>query len=255
LGIAHGQADAGRGTRQSRRGRPEELGSARADGKLQAGLSSVETTGAEKYEDFEAKISEAVEARGGEPLHPMLSIGIAVSPAGADIAYRLASDESIAEKIEKLATTNPQQAAVAFGELEGEYVDDDADLNLADPLDRAAPSRHPAPRLRNPNSSEVRIMSNAFKNTTKVANRLLLILKNQMVMAKLVDSRFKTDFPGASGNGEVPIGDTITIRRRRCSPSPTARPSPRRTSWSAPLSSPSTSRSMSASRSPTSSAC
>jgi hypothetical protein len=57
-------------------------------------------------------------------------------------------------------------------------------------------------------------MANAFKNTTKVANRLLLLLKNQMVMAKLVDSRFKTDFPGASGNGEVPIGDTITIRRQ-----------------------------------------
>jgi hypothetical protein len=56
-------------------------------------------------------------------------------------------------------------------------------------------------------------MANAFKNTQKVANRLLLILKNQLVMAKLVDSRFKTDFPGASGNGEVPIGDTITIRR------------------------------------------
>ena len=56
-------------------------------------------------------------------------------------------------------------------------------------------------------------MANAFKTTQKVANRLLLILKNQLVMAKLVDSRFKTEFPGASGNGEVPIGDTITIRR------------------------------------------
>jgi hypothetical protein len=56
-------------------------------------------------------------------------------------------------------------------------------------------------------------MSNSFKNVGKVANRLLLILKNQMVMAKLVDSRFKTDFPGAGGNGEVPIGDTLTIRR------------------------------------------
>jgi hypothetical protein len=56
-------------------------------------------------------------------------------------------------------------------------------------------------------------MSNSFKNVGKVANRLLLILKNQMVMAKLVDSRFKTEFPGAGGNGEVPIGDTLTIRR------------------------------------------
>lgn len=106
-------------------------------GKLQDGLSNVEKTGAEKYEDFEAKITEAVEARGGEPLHPMVSIGIAVSPAGADIAYRMATDETIADKIEKLAQTSPQQAAVAFGELEGEYVDDDADLNLTDPLDMA----------------------------------------------------------------------------------------------------------------------
>lgn len=56
-------------------------------------------------------------------------------------------------------------------------------------------------------------MANAFKATSKVANRLLLILKNQMVMAKLVDSRFKSEFPGASGNGDVPIGDTVTIRR------------------------------------------
>lgn len=54
-------------------------------------------------------------------------------------------------------------------------------------------------------------MSNSFRNTQKVANRLLLILKNQLVMAKLVDSRFKSDFGG--NDGEVPIGDTVSIRR------------------------------------------
>jgi hypothetical protein len=108
-------------------------------GKLHDGMAAIEKTGPEKYEDFEAKINEAVEARGGEPLHPMVSIGIAVSPAGADIAYRLATDEAAATKIEKLAQTNPRAAAMEFGELEGQYLDneDDADLDLNDPLDMA----------------------------------------------------------------------------------------------------------------------
>ena len=103
--------------------------------RLMEGSAKVEKTGAEKYSDFQEKISEAIAERGGEPLPPLVSIGIAVSPAGADIAYRLATDESAADHIEKLAKTSPQQAAVAFGELEGEYVDEDSDLNLADPMD------------------------------------------------------------------------------------------------------------------------
>lgn len=108
-------------------------------GKLETGMAAIEKAGPEKYEDFETKINEAIEARGGEPLHPMVSIGIAVSPAGADIAYRLATDEAVAEKIEKLAQSNPRAAAMEFGELEGQYLDneDDADLDLNDPLDMA----------------------------------------------------------------------------------------------------------------------
>jgi hypothetical protein len=105
--------------------------------KLHEGMAAIEKTGAEKYDDFEEKLGAAVEARGGEPLHPMVSVGIAVSPAGADVAYKLATDEAAADKIESLAKTNPQAAAVAFGELEGEFVDDDDDLNLGDPLDMA----------------------------------------------------------------------------------------------------------------------
>lgn len=54
-------------------------------------------------------------------------------------------------------------------------------------------------------------MANAFKNTQKVANRLLLILKNQLVMGRLCDSGLASNF-GASSD-EVPIGDTITVRR------------------------------------------
>lgn len=106
--------------------------------KLNEGMANVEKLGSEKYDDFEEKIQEATEARGGESLHPLIGIGIAVSPAGHDIAYRLATDEVAVEKIEKLAKTNPNAAAIAFGELEGEYMeDDDSDLNPADPLDLA----------------------------------------------------------------------------------------------------------------------
>ncbi len=108
-------------------------------GKIETGMASIEKAGVEKYDDFEAKIGEAVEARGGEPLPPLVSIGIAVSPAGADIAYRLATDEKAASKIENLARTNPRAAAMEFGELEGQYLDneEDNDLNMDDPLDMA----------------------------------------------------------------------------------------------------------------------
>jgi hypothetical protein len=45
----------------------------------------------------------------------------------------------VADKIEKLAQTNPRAAAMEFGELEGQYLDneDDADLDMNDPLDMA----------------------------------------------------------------------------------------------------------------------
>jgi hypothetical protein len=117
--------------------------------KLELGMANIEKTGAEKYDDFEAKISEAVEARGGEPLHPLVSVGIAVSPAGADVAYKLATDDAAADRLEKLAKTNPHAAALAFGELEGEFVaDDDSDLNPADPLDMARLNGRLKARLR-----------------------------------------------------------------------------------------------------------
>jgi hypothetical protein len=54
-------------------------------------------------------------------------------------------------------------------------------------------------------------MSNSFKNVGKVANRLLLILKNQLVMGRLVDSGLASNF--GSSSDDVPIGDTVTVRR------------------------------------------
>jgi hypothetical protein len=124
---------------EERKRSSEQAANAEIVGKLHDGMASIEKAGPEKYEDFEDKIAAAVESRSGEPLPPLLSIGIAVSPAGADIAYRLATDDKTSERIEKLAATNPQMAAIAFGELEGEFLSDDSDsdLNPADPLDLA----------------------------------------------------------------------------------------------------------------------
>lgn len=104
--------------------------------KLNEGMAAIEKGGAEKYDDFEEKISEAVDQHGA--LSVPVSIAVAVSPVGADVAYRLATDADAREKIEKLAQTSIPSAALAFGQLEGEALPadhDDSDLNLNDPLD------------------------------------------------------------------------------------------------------------------------
>jgi len=110
--------------------------------KINTGVTSAETTGKAKYPDFEAKVSAAVEARGGDPLPPILTVGIGISPVGGDLIYRLATDEKVASRLETLARGGQPAAnatAMALGELEGEYLpdDDDADLDVADPLDMA----------------------------------------------------------------------------------------------------------------------
>lgn len=109
--------------------------------KIGLGVSKAEEVAKEKYEDFDTKIAEAVEARGGDPLPPILSIGISVSPVGGDILYRLATDDAVSSRLEKLATSEATAPAMAmaFGELEGEYLDDDSDsdLDMTDQLDMA----------------------------------------------------------------------------------------------------------------------
>jgi hypothetical protein len=103
--------------------------------KLNEGMANVEKQGTEKYDDFEAKIKEAVDERG--PLSQPLSIAVAVSPAGADVAYKLATNDELTDRLEGLAKTDIKAAALAFGEVEGEFIDDDSDLDLNDPLDMA----------------------------------------------------------------------------------------------------------------------
>lgn len=109
--------------------------------RINAGAAKAQADGEAKYEDFEAKIAEAVEARGGEPLPPMLGVALSVSPVGGDLVYRLATDEAASARLERLAKSKDggQAFAMALGELEGEYVDgdDDADLDLSDSLDMA----------------------------------------------------------------------------------------------------------------------
>lgn len=124
--------------KKTREADEKDAGQAEFVQRIGDGMTAVEKAGVEKYDDFEDVIAAAAEAREGEPLHPLLGIGIATSPVGADIAYRLASDETVADRIEKMAKVNPHAAAIAFGELEGEFLgDDDSDLNPADALDLA----------------------------------------------------------------------------------------------------------------------
>lgn len=108
--------------------------------RVHEGVQKAETDAKAKYEDFDARIEAAVEARGGEPLPPVLTVALGVSPVGGDLIYRLATDDAVSEKLEKLAKGGPQAMnalALAMGELEGEYIDgtDDSDLDTSDPLD------------------------------------------------------------------------------------------------------------------------
>lgn len=52
-------------------------------------------------------------------------------------------------------------------------------------------------------------MANQFKLTQKVSNTFLLILKNNLVMGRLTESKFSEEF----GNPSMQIGDTLTVRR------------------------------------------
>lgn len=105
--------------------------------RLTTGLAKAEAVGQDKYDDFDAKVAEAVQLR-GEPLPPILSVGIAVSPVGHDLIYRLATDDAASERLEGLAK-QPKMLAMALGELEGEYIDgtDDGDLDINDEMDMA----------------------------------------------------------------------------------------------------------------------
>ena len=52
-------------------------------------------------------------------------------------------------------------------------------------------------------------MSNTYTHTQKVANAFLLLLKNSLVMGKLVTTKFDKEWR----NEEVAIGDTVKVRR------------------------------------------
>lgn len=52
-------------------------------------------------------------------------------------------------------------------------------------------------------------MANKFVLTQKVANTFLLILKNNLVMGKLTETKYSSEF----GDKRMQIGDTLTVRR------------------------------------------
>lgn len=125
---------------------------------INSGVAKAETEAKAKYDDFDERIAEAVEARAGEPLPPLLTIGIGTSPVGGDVIYRLATDEGAAERLEKLAQGGAAQAqafAMAIGEIEGEYMadGDDTDLDVSDPMEMARMMGRMRARLKGPKES------------------------------------------------------------------------------------------------------
>lgn len=52
-------------------------------------------------------------------------------------------------------------------------------------------------------------MANQFVLTQKVANTLLMILKNNLVMGRITETKYSDEF----GNKNMQIGDTLTVRR------------------------------------------
>lgn len=52
-------------------------------------------------------------------------------------------------------------------------------------------------------------MSNVFANQQKITNAFLLLLKNELVMGKLVTTKFDKDY----SNETVAVGDTVKVRR------------------------------------------
>lgn len=106
--------------------------------RIQAGVAKAEAEAQDKYSDFDQRIADAVEARGGTQLPPVLTIGISTSPVGGDLLYRIATDDAVSDRLESLAG-NPKALAMAIGEVEGEYLSDmdDADLDMADDMEMA----------------------------------------------------------------------------------------------------------------------
>src|SRR5690349_7530659 len=75
--------------------------------------------GAEKYEDFADKVGSL------KVSEPILALAIQASPVGDEAAYYLANNPHEAELLHaQLAAKDLIGAAKAFGELEGQYLDE-----------------------------------------------------------------------------------------------------------------------------------
>lgn len=74
----------------------------------------------EKYPDFNEKVLETA-AAGEWDCGPLVSIALADSEQGADIAYHLASNPKEAKELSALALTDPMEAARRFGRLEARF--------------------------------------------------------------------------------------------------------------------------------------
>lgn len=78
------------------------------------------TAAAEKYPDFNEVVLESA-AAGEWECGMLMSMAISASEQGADIAYHLAQNPKEAAELNKLAQTDPMEAARRFGRMEARF--------------------------------------------------------------------------------------------------------------------------------------
>lgn len=95
--------------------------------KVQETVTKLDTDWAEKaksaverYPDFNEVVLESA-AAGEWECGPIMAIAISASEQGADIAYHMATNPKEAAELNKLAQTDPMEAARRFGRLEARY--------------------------------------------------------------------------------------------------------------------------------------
>jgi hypothetical protein len=78
------------------------------------------TAAVDRYPDFNKVVLESA-AAGDWECGPIVAIAISASDQGADIAYHLASNPKEAAELNKIAQTDPMEAARRFGRLEARF--------------------------------------------------------------------------------------------------------------------------------------
>lgn len=114
---------------------------------LEAKWNTTLAKNAEKYPDFEEKVVKAGE-KGEWKCPPVIAVGIKDSEYGADIAYKLATNPTEADRLARLT---PLEQAREFGRLEQDFVHSakitSLEAEIAKLKGKAEASGKPAPKI------------------------------------------------------------------------------------------------------------